>query len=126
MTSPSDNVASLMKLAHTTFPSDAAHSPMVTSKSVCRTTVPNDGSGPFKNRHFTSQLDRIVFFFVFFFILKNQQCLLWSEGTANLSIFKNHRGRREMGDSSMPLKVVVVVGVGLMLDRLTHLGDRRN
>ena len=41
--SPSDGVLCLMKLVRATFLSDTAHCPMVTSKSVCRMTVPDSG-----------------------------------------------------------------------------------
>ena len=48
LTSPSDSVFCLVTVAsHARFLSDTAHHPMVTSKSVCRTTVPDSVSGPF-------------------------------------------------------------------------------
>ena len=35
----------LMRTAHATFPSDTTHCPLVTSKSVCPTTLPDCGFG---------------------------------------------------------------------------------
>ena len=46
LTSPSDSVLRLMRIAHARFLSDTTQCPMVTSKSVCRTTVSDRGSGP--------------------------------------------------------------------------------
>ena len=36
-----------MRIVRARFPSDTTHCPMVTSKSVCPTTVPDSGSGPY-------------------------------------------------------------------------------
>ena len=43
VTSPTDSVLSLTRTAHARFLSDTTHCPMVTSKPVCRTTVPDNG-----------------------------------------------------------------------------------
>ena len=40
LTSPSDSVLCLMRIAHAKFPSDTTRCPMVTSESVCPTTMP--------------------------------------------------------------------------------------
>ena len=47
LTSTSDSVLCLMRIAHARFLSDTTHCPIVTSKSVCRTTVSDGGSGAF-------------------------------------------------------------------------------
>ena len=44
-TSLLNSVSCLMTTVHARFPSDTAHCPMVTSTSICRTTVPDSGSG---------------------------------------------------------------------------------
>ena len=41
LTSPSDSVSCLMRTAHARFLSDMTHCPTVTSKPVCRTTMPD-------------------------------------------------------------------------------------
>ena len=46
LTSPSDSVSCLMRTAHARFLSDTTHCLIVTSRSVCRETVPDIGSGP--------------------------------------------------------------------------------
>ena len=45
LTSPLESIFCLMRIVRARFLSDRAHCPMVTSKSVCRMTVPNSGSG---------------------------------------------------------------------------------
>ena len=45
LTSPSDGVSVLMRVANAGFLSGTRHCPMVASDSVCRTTVPNSVLG---------------------------------------------------------------------------------
>ena len=49
MTSPSDSVWCPMRIARAGILSDTRHCPMMTSKSVSRPTVPDNGMGPFVN-----------------------------------------------------------------------------
>ena len=44
----------LVSVAQARFPSDTTHSSVVTSKSSCRRTAPDSGSGPFKSGQFSS------------------------------------------------------------------------
>ena len=45
--SPSDSILCMMRMAHAAFLSDTTHCPMVTSRSICRTTMPDNDTGSY-------------------------------------------------------------------------------